>query len=149
MYGTRDAAMNWATKYGETLEQAGIVQGRSSACLFYHKAKDVAVMVHADDFAAVGEPKYLAETEAALSKEYKIKTEMLGANEGDVKEIKVLNKIIRLTDSGLEPEADPRHAELVVRELGVENCRVSKVPGSKATGERERRTQVYETEQSG
>ena len=138
MYGTRDAAMNWATEYGETLKQAGFVQGKSSACLFYHKARDVAVMVHGDDFVAVGDPKYLAETEAALSKKYKIKTEMLGADEGDLKEIKVLNKIIRLTDSGLELEADPRHAELVVRELGVENCKVSKVPGSKATGERER-----------
>ena len=42
-----------------------------------------------------------------------------------------------MTDSRVELEADPRHAELVVRELGVENCRVFKVPGSKATGERE------------
>ena len=50
----------------------------------------------------------------------------------------MLNKIIRVTDGGLELEADPRHAELVVRELGVDNCRVSKVPGSKATGESER-----------
>jgi hypothetical protein len=89
MYGTRDAAMNWATEYGETLKQAGFVQGKSSACLFYHKARDVAVMVHGDDFVAVGDPKYLAETEAALSKKYKIKTEMLGADEGDLKEIKV------------------------------------------------------------
>ena len=63
---------------------------------------------------------------------------MLGADEGVLKEIKVLIKIIRLTDGGLELEADPRHAELVVHELRVENCRVSKVPGSKATGERER-----------
>ena len=85
MYGTRDAAMNWATEYGEKLKQAGFLQGRSSACLFYHKANDVAVMVHGDDFVAVGEPKYLAETEAALSKKYKIKTEMLGADEGDLK----------------------------------------------------------------
>ena len=34
IYGTRDSAMNWATEYGETLKEAGFVQGRSSACLF-------------------------------------------------------------------------------------------------------------------
>ena len=95
-------------------------------------------MVHGDDFVAVGDPKFLAETELALSNKYKIKTEMLGSDEGDAREIKVPNKIIRLTESGVELEADPRHAELVVRELGVEGCRVSKVPGFKATGERER-----------
>ena len=48
MYGARDAAINWATAYGETLKKAGFVQGKSSACLFYHAAKDVAVMVHGD-----------------------------------------------------------------------------------------------------
>ena len=95
-------------------------------------------MVHGDDFVAVGDPKSLAETEAALSKKYNIKTETLGADKDDLKEIKVLNKIIRLSDGGPELEADPRHAELVVRELGVDNCKVSKVLGSKASGERER-----------
>ena len=156
MYGTRDAGVNWATEYGESLKQAGLVQRRSSACLFYHKAKDVEVMVHGDDFVALGEPKYLAEMEAALSTKYKIKTETLGADVGDVKEIKVLNNIFRVTDGGLELEAGPRHAELVFRELGVENCRVSKVPclgrrrrAKERERERERRTQGYETEQDG
>ena len=136
MYGTRDAAMNWATGYGETLKKAGLVQGKSSACLFYHAAKDVAVMSHGDDFVAVGNPKHLAETESALSEKYIIKTEMLGADTGDVKEVKILIKIVRLTGEGVELEADPRHAELVVRELGVGNCRTTRVPGSKMVSER-------------
>ena len=85
---------------------------------------------------AVGNPKHLASTEAALSEKYKIKTEMLGGEQGDVKEVKILTKIVRLTSAGVELEADPRHAELVVRELGVGNCRTTKVLGSKATGER-------------
>ena len=60
----------------------------------------------------------------------------MGADQGYVKEVKILNNIVRLTSAGVELEADPRHAELVVRELGVEKCRTTKVPGSKATGER-------------
>ena len=136
MYGTRDAAMNWATEYGETLKQAGFVQGKHSACLFYHEGKDVAVMVHGDDFVAVGDPKHLAETEAILAKKYKIKVEKLGPDDDDMKEVKILNKIVRITTEGIELEADPRHAELIVRELGLEGCKATKVPGSKAVKER-------------
>ena len=33
-------------------------------------------------------------------------------------------------------EADPRHAELIVRELQVENCRTTRVPGAKAVHEK-------------
>ena len=93
-------------------------------------------MVHGDDFVAVGNPKQLAELEAALSEKYKIKTEMLGADQEDVKEVKILNKIVRMTADGVEMEADPRHAELIVKELGVESCRTTRVPGAKAVREK-------------
>ena len=132
MYGTRDAAMNWAAEYGETLKKAGFVQGKTSPCLFFHEGKNVAIMVHGDDFVAVGDPANLASTEAALREKYKIKTETLGGDANDTKEVRILNKVIRLTDAGVELEADPRHAELIVRELELENCKPSKTPGAKA-----------------
>ncbi|MDP7559816.1 MAG: reverse transcriptase domain-containing protein, partial [Planctomycetota bacterium] len=37
MYGTRDAALNWATEYGDTLKAAGFKQGVSSPCIFRHE----------------------------------------------------------------------------------------------------------------
>ena len=37
MYGTRDAAFNWALEYGDTLRAAGYVQVKSNPCLFYKK----------------------------------------------------------------------------------------------------------------
>ena len=40
----------------------------------------------------------------------------------DVREGKILNKIIRWTSRGIELEADPRLAEIVVRELGFEEA---------------------------
>ena len=39
--------------------------------------------------------------------------------------------MIRATSEGIELEADPRHAELVVKELGLDNAKASLVPGSK------------------
>ena len=53
MYDTRDAALNWAMEYGETLRSAGYVQGKGNPCLFHNKALGVSVMVHGDDFVAV------------------------------------------------------------------------------------------------
>ena len=107
----------------------------------------MSVSVHGADFAAVGDPKCFAETDTGLSKKYNIKHETLGTDKKDLKEIKVFNKIIRVTNGGLELVADPRHAELVVQELGIKNCKVSNVPGSKATGERERWAPDHEAKQ--
>ena len=56
---------------------------------------------------------------------------MLSGEKDDVREVKILNKIIRWTDSGVELEADPRHAEIVIRELGLSGAAASKVPGVK------------------
>ena len=60
MYGTRDAALNWSKEYGDTLRAAGYVQGKHNPCLFFHKVKQVAIMVHGDDFVAVGSDVQLA-----------------------------------------------------------------------------------------
>jgi len=39
-----------------------------------------------------------------------------------------------MTNAGIELEADPMHAELVIRELGINNARPSLVPFSKTKG---------------
>ena len=93
-------------------------------------------MVHGDDFVAVGPRKHLAHTKAALEEKYKIKTEELGRGKGQKEEVRILNKVVRVTDSGIELEADPRHAELVVKELELDNAKPSPVPGSKEEAKR-------------
>ena len=42
---------------------------------------------------------------------------------------KVLNRLIRATESGWEIEADPRHAELVIEQLGLANEKPLSTPG--------------------
>ena len=132
MYGTRDAALNWALEYGDTLRAAGYKQGKSNPCLFYHEEKDVAVMVHGDDFVAVGPNQHLEHVEKTLGDKYKIKVDKLGLGKGQKDEVRILNKVVRMTEYGIELEADPRHAELVIKELGLEGAKPSMVPGSKA-----------------
>ena len=117
MYGTRDAAMNWATEYGSTLKKAGFVQGRTSPCLFFNRNKNVAIMVHGDDFVAVGDPVHLADTEAALREKYKLKTETLSNETGDAKEVTILNKELKWDEDNLESKADRKHRELIMKDL--------------------------------
>ena len=134
MYGTR--ALNLAAEYAGTLKAAGFRQGVANPCLFHKDTTNTTVMVHCDDFAAIGKEEDLKEVEKALSDKYKTKVERLGPNKQDCQEIKVFNKIIRYTSSGIELEADPCHAELIVRELNVTKCTPSRVPGGKADNNR-------------
>ena len=78
MYGTRDAATNWAAEYTETLLQEGYVRGQANTCLFHKPKTNVAVMVHGDDFVAVGHKKGLAGVQGALEETYKLKVQTLG-----------------------------------------------------------------------
>ena len=73
-----------------------------------------------------------------------MKVETLSGDATDVKEVKIFNKIIRWTTRGIELEADPRHAEIVVRELGLEGATPSKVPGVKADDETEKPRPQYQ-----
>ena len=54
----------------------------------------------------------------------------IGHEEGDDKCGRILNRIISLEDDGLHWEADPRHAELIVRENGLEKAKSQTTPKS-------------------
>ena len=131
MYGTRDAAQNWAEEYSSTLAKAGYIRGVANPCLFHSKAEKCGVMVHGDDFVAVGDKKSTDRLKLILEKAYKITCEILGGDADEKDEIRVLNRVIHRSKVGYTLEADPRHAEIVIRDLGLENARPSRLPGSK------------------
>ena len=54
MYGARDAAQNWADAYMRFMESVGFVKGKASSCTFWHERKEIRVVVHGDDFTALG-----------------------------------------------------------------------------------------------
>ena len=43
----------------------------------------------------------------------------------------ILNRIVEWTYAGLQYETDPRHVDLIIEELGLENANGSDVTGSK------------------
>ena len=135
LYGTRDAAQNWAIEYTETLKSLGFKCGLASPCNFHNAARDISVTVHGDDFTATGDERSLTWFKSALSRKYDIKHSMLGPGDQDLKEVRVLNRVIRWTDESIEYEADQRHAEIVTKEMGLDGSNSVKTPGVKATEE--------------
>ena len=134
MYGTRDAGAIWEQCYVDCLIDLGFKQGIASPCCFHHDEWDVAVVVHGDDFTALGTDDSLNLYEAGLKKAFECKVRgRLGLDESDMKEIRILNRIVRITDKGLLYEADPRHVELLAKSLGLETCKPVATPGVKQT----------------
>jgi hypothetical protein len=85
--------------------------------------------VHGDDFLIVANAEQLKWLEEKLAEEYAIKTEILGPDPGQVKEVKILNRTLRWCEDKIEYEADHRHAEIIIEECEVMCGKVVKTPG--------------------
>ena len=78
-------------------------------------------MVHGDDFVITGLAQDLEWVDQELSKTILLKrVGILGRDptKGDVQEIRVLNRVLRIGEDGAQYEADPRHAEILAAMLG-------------------------------
>ena len=64
-----------------------------------------------------------------LEQRFEIKSKVIGSGAGESREERVLNRIIRCTPQGWENEADQRHAELIVKGMGMEEAKGVKGPG--------------------
>ena len=90
MYGTRDAAGIWETCYSDALTQMGFTAGDASPCCFYHQEWKVSIVVHGDDFTALGEKSSLDKYERELAKAFELKIRgRLGEGKDDDKEIRI------------------------------------------------------------
>lgn len=111
MYGTRDAGAIWEQCYAKCLIDLGFTQGTASPCCFSHKICGAHVVVHEDNFTALGTLHGLDMYERGMAKSFKCKFKgRLGHGQEDFKEMMILNRIVRVTESGLRYEADPRLA---------------------------------------
>ena len=135
MYGTRDAAQNWQAAFSQQLVSNGFARGNASPCVFYREARGIRTFVHGDDYVSVGMPSQLKWLEEQLMKKYQIKTQLLGPGEGQLKELKILNRIVTWRgEKGLTYEVDPRHVEIVVEQLKLGEAKPVATPGTREEG---------------
>ena len=122
MYGTQAAADGWQQEYSQTMRDLGFQQGLASPCVFWHPARSLASSVHGDDFTTAGGKVDLDCFEAALEQRYELrKGGRIGPGAEDAKEGRVLNRVVRWTEEGLEYEADPRQIERLLEAQGLDD----------------------------
>ena len=102
----------------------GFTTGKASPCCFYHKSRQISIVVHGDDFTALGVDSDLDWYESELAKHFELKIRgRIGEGCPGPNKIKILNRCVELTENGLIYEADPRHAELLARSTGLDQGR--------------------------
>jgi hypothetical protein len=123
LYGTRDAAQNWAREYGSHLCSIGFEKGKASPCNFYHKERGIRLTCHGDDFFVAASLKSIEWLIREMKKKYELKSQILGPEKVCHQEVRILNRVVRWTQQGIEYEPDQRHAEMVVKDLGLEGAK--------------------------
>ena len=98
-----------------------------------HPGWGVSVVVHGDDFTALGTAEGLDAYEKGMQEAFECKLKgRLGTGANDCKEMRVLNRIVRITNDGLLYEADPRHAEMLIKAFNLEGAKAVVTPGVKS-----------------
>ena len=69
LYGTRDAAQNWAEECATFLEERYFEAGLASPCSFEHVSRELKLTVHGDDFTVTGPSAVSAPTVPEPSEE--------------------------------------------------------------------------------
>ena len=102
------------------MKSIGCLQGTASPCIFVHEVRGIACSVRGDDFTSTGEKRELDWLEMQLESWYELrKGGRLGPGDIDAKELTVLNRVLRYTESVYEYKADPRQSEKLLESLNV------------------------------
>ena len=133
LYGTRDAAQHFQNEVRKIMTSIGFESGGYNACTYFHRKRNLLSMVHGDDFATTGKEEDTKWLETKLKERFEIKTHLIGKKENMSQEGKVLNRVLRRTEDGWEYEADPRHAELLVKSLKLEEAKPVSTAGEDET----------------
>ncbi len=89
--------------------------------MFWSEERDVRVVVHGDDFTFEGPEDELKKVKEEMESWWDIKVRaVMGDEAGDDKEATILNRTVRWTNEGVEWEADPKHAKIIMEEMGIE-----------------------------
>ena len=99
-----------------------------SIYIYIQITQDVQVFLHGDDVASVGNRASLQWFRQKLEGGFDIKTSVIGTGVREVREARVLNRILRITENGWEYEPDQRHAEMIVEQLGLKEAKAVETP---------------------
>ncbi len=86
----------------------------------HHKEKELACVVHVDDFTFVGPSESLKWIEMKMKSWYGINLRgVTGPEVGNMKKIDILNRTVEWGQDAIECKADAKHAAVLIKELGL------------------------------
>ena len=85
----------------------------------HHEDDRISGLTHGDDFVFAGPKKRLMEFENKMTCVYSIKAKIIG--HGSSKSIMTLNRRLHWGQEGIVYQHDPRHVEVLVKDLGLEH----------------------------
>ena len=103
--------------------------------MFHHKKNRVWGLTHGDDFVLTGPTKKLTEIGMKMTSAYPIKAKIIGC--GSPKSIKTLNRRLRWGKRGIVYQNDPRHVDVLVKDLGLEHGNSVQTPATPDVTEEE------------
>jgi hypothetical protein len=119
LYGTRDAAANFQKEVTKLMINIGFQPGRYNPCTFYNPKRELRSIVHGDDFVTQGPRKNMLWLKQKLEERFEIKTKIIGTQPNEVREARILNRIVRVTPQGWEYEPDQRHADIIIDTMNL------------------------------
>eukprot|EP00435_Cladocopium_sp_Y103_P060831 s663_g22.t1 len=130
MYGCRDAAACWELEITDCFTCNGFAPGLGSPVLFVNQTRDLKVSIHGDDITVLGFEDDLMWLKGKLEERYELKFGgLLGPDPTDVQDVALLNRLIHYGEDCTTIESDPRHAQIIINELGLVSAKTVSSPG--------------------
>ena len=149
LYGTRCAAQGWEREYSARMEEWGFHAGGSCPVVFRHQSLSILVVVHGDDFLALGPEAELDAFKRQMEGAYERKqVGRIGPQKSDDEVLRVLNRFVEWTDEAIYIEGEQRHSEIVVHELGLVGANGVSTPGAKEATEEEENVEPLTTKEA-
>jgi len=86
MYGTRGAPRVWQKVVKKVMTSLGFAMNPIHPCVYHHSKRDILVVTHVDDFLCSGRREDMRWLTNEISKEFEIKSEVVGNQGGEVRE---------------------------------------------------------------
>ena len=116
LYGPRDAPLIWQDRLRCRMTLLGFKESLRVRCKFYQETKDVEMVAHDDDIFVVGCSKDVQDVHRGLASTYAGPRTRNG-------EVEYLVRRIVFTENGRENHGDPKHAVILLKEIGMDMCK--------------------------
>jgi hypothetical protein len=137
MYGTRDAAQNWEETSSKFMRSIGFRRGKASPRVVYHLKKNISAVIHRDDFTLLGSAENLDWSRDQVGGNFEVQFR------GRYRVLEIArasifsDRIVSWTAEGIRYEPDQRHAQISMKQLGVDGKKTAVTLGIKPTNEKD------------